>query len=71
MIELYYRLMRVQPLIPASENELRMPFEVEAEGGERYTVVLSLVFNPANRRLAGAQVRYPRCILLGIHLMGI
>lgn len=62
MIELYYRLMRVQPLVAASENELRIPFDVEADGSEKHAVILSLVFNPANRRLAGAQVRTPPLI---------
>lgn len=65
MIELYYRLICAQPLVAASENELRIPFEVDDDSNEKRTVVLSLVFNPANRRLAGAQVRILRCALSG------
>lgn len=62
MIELYQRLMRVQPLVAASENELRIPFEVDVEGNRKQIVTLSLIFNPANRRLAAAQVcRYTTC----------
>lgn len=61
MIALYQKIMRIQAPIAASENELRIPFEVEpystGSGNAKRTVVLSLVFNPANRRLAGAQVR--------------
>lgn len=61
MIALYQKIMRIQAPIAASENELRIPIEIEpysTSGGDaKRTVVLSLVFNPANRRLAGAQVR--------------
>jgi hypothetical protein len=57
----------MHPLVPASENELRIPFAyIDADPAllptlgpdeSKSEVILALIFNPANCRLAAAHVR--------------
>ncbi|KAF8317330.1 hypothetical protein DL93DRAFT_2076917 [Clavulina sp. PMI_390] len=61
LIEFNKRLMAVQSVTAPSENELRIAFEAErppsaAAQSPPEVITLSLVFNPANRRLAAAQL---------------
>lgn len=79
MIELYLRFVGVHPLIPASENELRIPFadidadplllpeddENDPHSKEPKKVILALIFNPANRWLAAAHVCVPSSTSVG------